>query len=261
MRCTDQVLLSLRGVSVALVAALCALQAWADTPPKCDLPVVEHAVVSSVEGGATFTLADGRHVRLAAVLAPSGAEPHAGEAAQALATLIAGKSVGMALDASATDRHGRLLAHVFRDGVWLQLELIARGHARVLTRADMRRCAKPLLAAEVVARSGKRGLWALPHYRVRAPDELDDAVGTFQIVEGRVLSLAAVKGRAYLNFGADYRTDFTATIAPRDVRRLRQDAIDPAAWAGKRVRIRGWLSRLNGPELELTHAEQIQIVE
>ena len=257
---TDQVLLWYRCAVLAVFAAVCAFETRADAP-VCHLPVVEQALVSSVEDGTTFTLVDGRRVRLAAVLAPSGTEPHAREATAALATLISGKSAALALNASATDRHGRLLAHVFRDDTWIQLELIAAGHARVQTRTDMRRCAKPLLAAEATARSGKRGLWALPHYRVRAPDELDDVIGTFQIVEGRVRSVAAVKGRAYLNFGADYRTDFTATIAPRDVKRLRQDAVDPAAWAGKRVRLRGWLSRLNGPELELTHAEQIQIIE
>lgn len=249
-----------RGTVLALVAAVCALQARAEAP-RCDLPVVEQALVSSIEDGTTFTLADGRRVRLASVHSPRGAEPHAGEAAAALTTLILGKTVALALGANVTDRHGRLLAHVFLDPTWIQLKLISDGHVRVWTREDMRRCAEPLLAAEVNARTDKRGLWALRHYRVRTPDELDDAIGTFQIVEGRALSVTAVKGRAYVNFGADYRTDFTATISPRDLRRFRQDAVDPAAWAGKRVRLRGWLSRRNGPELELTHAEQVQIIE
>lgn len=260
MRCTDEFLRWQYGVVLAVVAAVCTSQARAGAP-ECDLPVAEHARVSSVEDGATFTLTDGRRVRLAAVLAPIDDEPRARETAEALTKLLSGASVALALDANATDRHGRLLAHVWRDRAWAQLELAASGHVRVQTRADMRRCAKPLLAAEAIARKGTQGLWALPHYRVRSPDELDRDIGTFQIVEGTVLSVATVKGRAYLNFGTDYRTDFTATIAPRDLRRLRREAIDPATWIGKRVRVRGWLSRLNGPELELTHAEQIQIIE
>lgn len=260
MHVVDQVPRWRRVAILTLAAAVYAPLAPADTP-ACDLPVVEHALVSSVEDGATFTLADGRRVRLAAVLSPVHSEPRASEATTTLTALISGKSVGLALDANATDRHGRLLAHVFRDRAWVQHGLIAEGLARVQTRADMRRCAMPLLAVEAVARNSKRGLWALSHYRMRVPDELDDLIGTFQIVEGRVLSVAAVKGRAYLNFGADYRTDFTVTIAPRDLRRLRKDGIDPASWAGRQVRVRGWLSRLNGPELELTHAEQIQIIE
>jgi hypothetical protein len=85
-------------------------------------------------------------------------------------------------------------------------------------------------------------------------------IGTFKSwKEGRVR--CRVAGRVFVNFGADYRTDFTIAISARDRRHLSKDGVDPATWTGKQIRVRGWLSRLNGPEVELTHAAQIQIVE
>ena len=34
--------------------------------------------------------------------------------------------------------------------------------------------------------------------------------------------------------------------------------IQPAAWQVRRLRVRGWVSSLNGPEIEVTHPEQLE---
>ncbi len=76
-----------------------------------------------------------------------------------------------------------------------------------------------------------------------------------------MVDAAVVRGRVYLNFGADWKTDFTVTVAPRD-RRLFDDAgIDPGAFAGARLRVRGWVKQYNGPMIEVTHPEQIEVLE
>ncbi len=243
-------------IALTLLAALAAA-----TPPACTLPIIEHVEVAHVADGASFDLADGRRVRLAAVLPPRGGEPLTDEARARLTTVVAGKTVGLAFDDRTIDRHGALVAHVFAGDEWVQQSMVTAGLARVRTFADTARCAAPLLADEATARAAKRGVWALPHYRVRKVDELDADIGTFQIVEGKVASVAASRGRVFVNFGADYRTDFTIAISARDRRHLSKDGVDPATWTGKQIRVRGWLSRLNGPEVELTHAAQIQIVE
>jgi hypothetical protein len=118
-----------------------------------------------------------------------------------------------------------------------------------------------LLAAESEARRLKRALWSDAFNRVRGADDLADAIGTFQIVEAKVLAVATSKKRTYLNFGPDRRTDFTVTISPADGRRLAKDGVDPASWAGKTIRVRGWISLLNGPEIELTHPEQVEVLD
>jgi hypothetical protein len=67
---------------------------------------------------------------------------------------------------------------------------------------------------------------------------------------------------AYINFGADWRKDFTVSIRRRDLRDFRK------AWGerlkkleGKAVRVRGWLRLRNGPMIEATHAEQIEVLQ
>ena len=65
-------------------------------------------------------------------------------------------------------------------------------------------------------------------------------------------------GRWFLNFGADQKSDFTATIAPDDARAFA--AVDIAGYADRILQIRGWLEARNGPSIDLTHPEQIAIV-
>ena len=249
-----------------IIAAAVALQLLVNTPAvaaeTCDIPVAEQVNVVAIDDAGAFTLADGRRLRLASILTPRLSQPFAVQVKDRLMALIAGGRVDLALADKGTDRHGDVLAHVFMgQGEWAQRTLIAEGLARVHTRADMRRCAGPLLKAEDEARTAKRGLWADAFYRVRGPDELGRDIGTFQLVEGKVAAVAVRRNRVYVNFGADYRSDFTVTISPADRRRLAKEGVDPIAWSGKRVRVRGWLSLLNGPEIELTHTEQIQILE
>ena len=246
-------------LALSVAAAASAPAPAASTP--CPLPVIEQVEVGRVDDTGFLVLADGRRVTLASVLLPRADEPNAAEARGGLSTAVAGKTIGLAFDDRTTDRHGALVAHIYVAGSWLQQSLIADGLARVRTFADTAKCAAPLLTTEKAARDAKRGFWASPDYRIRNAGELDPEIGTFQIVEGKVASVAASKGRVFANFGADYRTDFTITISPRDGKRLAKDGVDPATWTGKQIRVRGWLSRLNGPEIELTHAAQIQIIE
>lgn len=125
---------------------------------------------------------------------------------------------------------------------------------------DNRALVADMLALEAGARSRRLGIWALPYYRVRSIDEAPRYVGSFQIVEGRVRSAAMVRGRAYLNFGEDWRTDFTITVAPRDRRLFALSQADLAGFAERRVRVRGWLKSFNGPMIEATHPEQIELI-
>lgn len=251
-----------RAVVAAAVAAWLLVNTPAVATETCDAAIAEQVNVVAVDDAGAFILADGRRVRLASIQAPRSGQPFATQAKDRLVALLAGSRVELALADKGTDRHGDVLAHVFvGQGEWVQRALIADGLARVHTRADMRRCAGPLLKAEDEARTAKRGLWADAFYSVRTSDELGRDIGTFQLVEGKVAAVAVRRNRVFVNFGPDYRTDFTVTISPSDRKRLATERIDPTAWTGKRVRVRGWLSLQNGPEIELTHPEQIQILE
>ena len=68
------------------------------------------------------------------------------------------------------------------------------------------------------------------------------------------------RGSAYLNFGPDWKRDFTAVIRPEALRVFTMEGIDPAAYEGRRIRVRGWVESWNGPMIEVTHPEQIEEV-
>jgi hypothetical protein len=86
-------------------------------------------------------------------------------------------------------------------------------------------------------------------------------VGTFQLVVGRVLSTDLRDGRAYLNFGTDWKTDFTVTISPDDMKTFRRMGVDPLDYQGKLVRVRGMVQWLNGPEIEVGNPKQIELLQ
>lgn len=236
-----------------------------DANSICQLDIVEHAKVAEIIDGDTVRLADHRQVRLVGTQAPklslgrSGFIdwPLAHESKAALKALVNNKEVGLGYSGLKIDRNGRTLAHLYVDKTWVQGEMISAGMARVYTWPDNRSCAAELLARERAARAAQRGIWALPYYRIRKPDEITDEIDTFQLIEGQVTTATTVRGRTFLNFGDNYRTDFTVTIAPEH---LRSFPYDPSQLDGKRIRVRGWLTLLNGPEIQATHPEQIELL-
>jgi len=139
--------------------------------------------------------------------------------------------------------------------------MLSRGRARVYSFPDNRTRVAAMMALERAARVARRGIWAHPFYRVRDADRVRSDKGTFQLVEGRVLDVATVKGRTYMNFGPDWRRDFMISIGRRHRKafRGRWPALD--ILEGRLVRVRGWLIWRNGPMIEATHPEQIEVLE
>lgn len=260
-------------LALFLISAPAAVDAAA-ADPRVALPQVGAGRVVAVDqtdtgGAAVLHLDDGTRVRLAAVHVPQSphrnrraAWPPAQRARAVLADRLLGRVVSLHWSGPVQDRHRRRVAHVVRaaDGAWAQRMLVEEGLVRVLTFADERLLASPLLAAEAEARRAMRGLWADPTFAVRRPDTVATVLGTFQVVEGRVRAAAEVRGTLYLNFGPDWRTDFTVMFPSRGVRRLDARLRDPAAWEGQRVRARGWIRRRNGPMIVVDHPEAVEVL-
>jgi micrococcal nuclease len=188
--------------------------------------------------------------------------PLAPDSKYALEVLTLNKQVTLRFGGARMDRHGRHLAHLFLDdGTWLQGRMLERGMARVYTFPDNRALTKKMYALEGEARAARRGIWAHPFYAVRdaRPETLQRLIGTFQIIEGRVLEAAQVRGTVYLNFGANWRDDFTVTLDSRSRRDFVEYGLDPLSLEGRSIRVRGWLKYRNGPALTATHPQQIEV--
>jgi endonuclease YncB( thermonuclease family) len=225
--------------------------------------------------GDTLRLEDGREVRLVGIQAPKlplgrrnfPTWPLADDAKAALERIALGKRLVPVFGGADGDRHGRVLAHLHvetADGPWLQGEMLRRGLARVYTFSDNRARAGELYALEREARDARRAIWRHPFYRVR--DALDDvkdlaqSEGTFQLVEGRVADVGEAQGRSYLNFGANWRDDFTVTVPSRARAAFRAGGADLRSLAGTRVRVRGWLKWINGPSIDIDHPEPLEVL-
>lgn len=225
--------------------------------------------VREVVDGDTLVLADGREIRLVGIQAPKlplgrsnfPTWPLAAEAKAELEKLALGKTLALSFGGAREDRHGRVLAHLHDEsGLWLQGELLRRGFARVYSFPDNVARVPEMLALEDEARRQRRGIWALAWYRVRPVTETPKSIGRFELVEGRVLKVAKANGRTYLNFGMDYRSDFTVTIPAAARRAFTARGPTPESLEGRLVRVRGWIKSLNGPMIEATHPEQVEVL-
>jgi micrococcal nuclease len=230
--------------------------------PSCPISGMRSVGFAKALDGETFTTTDGTQVRLAGVLAPpetrDAALPSIAEAARAAltASLRAG-ALTLASEADA-DRYGRVSAQVFADGAWVQGALLKAGTLRVVPDRASEPCTRELIAAEGQARDARAGHWRDGVFSLRTPDQLRNRIGTFQTVEGTVTTATTYKGRAYINFGVDYRTDFTVTVAPSDMKAFRTARFDVKKLTGKRVRVRGWVELYNGPEMEIVTPAAIE---
>ncbi len=232
--------------------------------------------VVEVVDGDTIVLDDRSEVRMVGIQAPKlplGRRnfpewPLAPEARDAAVDIASRREVVLWSGGSDEDRHGRRLAHTYvRDGqggtIWFQGEMLRRGLARVYTFPDNRACVADLLAREAAAREEGLGMWSLDTYRIINANELDrlnSREGSYELIEGRVREAKLINGRVYLNFGTDYREDFTVTISPRDMKLFRDAGVDPTDYEGRIVRARGWVRLFNGPSIDATHPEQIEVI-
>lgn len=266
--------LLLSALSFSLVSSI-ALAGAVPSNGSCVLSEPERHTVAEVKDGETLLLADGRAVRLIGAKAPSvpaskaadQPAPFAAAAAEALRALAQGAEVELRYGGTRTDRHGRALAQVFvvkgEERLWLQAEMVVKGRARVYSFPDNRACLAELLAHEVEAREKRLGLWGSAAYDVldaSDPERLGRLTRTFQLVEGVVAAVGEGKSRIYINFAEDWRSDFTVSVDRKDEKDFAAAQLDLRSLVGKRIRVRGWLGWRNGPMIEATHAEQIEVL-
>jgi len=172
---------------------------------------------------------------------------------------VLGRPVQLMYGGARQDAYGRALAHLklIKGGAWVENALLEAGDARVRTYADNRALARPMLDAEARARIGRRGLWSLPAYQVRLPDEAAARPFGFQLVEGRVVSAAGRDGAVRLNLER-----WVEAEVPREAQgAFASSGLVLADLPGKLVRIRGPMRPGPGEGImKLDHPEQIEML-
>ena len=251
--------LAVAGLLVFIAPASAAL-------PECAGPVeVTAAHIVRTERNGDLILGDGRAAHLEGIRLPLGKQDHgdqsfADQALDALSKMANDQILTLTAVPPKEDRYDRIRAQVFRDGDWLQLELLKRGLARVSIAPDRIECANELYDAEARARAAHAGLWSSPAYAIRTPATVGASTGTFQIVQGKVMSADLASGRMILDFGAGGRGDFRVEIGSDDLADFRSIGVDPRGYAGDRVRVRGIVQNDNGPMIAIANPLQVEVV-
>lgn len=268
-------------LTAIIISLLCPVSSIAAT--RCAFPTTRVHTVIGIVDTRTLRLDNGTQLRLAALLGPASYDspsapvnwPPEHAAMKTLAARVLGQDVAVALERSNSDRHQRYIGQVlFREPArgadvpivdrWLQATMVNSGHARVaLTPEIDRACAQILLATEAEAEAAQRGLWRLALYKPkRAEDtrQLRRYRSTYQIVEGVVARVSQRRSAVYLNFGRDWKRDFTAKLSRIMLKRAGLTAPDIRRLHKQAVRIRGWIEKRNGPLITVWRPEQIEIV-
>jgi micrococcal nuclease len=258
--------LQMRAGLVAILTGLLAPDAAiAMTLPDCAGRVdVAQARIARVEKDGALILRDGRSVLLEGIRLPGAdnpADPVAARALDALRGLAGTVALILTVTPPEQDRYGRLRVQAFGN-VWLQIELLRRGLARVMIAPDRQECYPDFYEAEAEARKAGRGLWASPAFAVRQATGFSAPAGSFQLVEGLVAAAATHDGRVFLDFSTDYRNGFSAAIAPDDHKAFRGNEPALEDLAGHRIRLRGIVERFNGrAEIALSNPRQIELLQ
>ncbi|HRC26383.1 MAG TPA: thermonuclease family protein, partial [Alphaproteobacteria bacterium] len=240
---------------------------------KVDFTGLKDAGIQSVRavvGPLTLQLDDGRIVQLAGLDCPD-LDPYAPgdiavEALQSLTASLTGQKVRLFLTPDARtgrmNRMGHTLAHLERvtDGAWVQGTLLSQGLARVRPSAANPQMTGSMLALEDTARQAKAGLWAVPDHAVRTPETIDQSLRGFAIVEGVIEAASTTRNRIYLNFGKNWKKDFTVGLDPQARQIFAKQGLKPLEWGGRRVRVRGWVRSWNGPYMEVESPESIEFL-
>lgn len=251
-------------ISASIVVLVAAATARA-APVPLALEPCGRLEVAGVVAGDRLVSSEGQHIALASVKAPElwresdpyGSWPHAEKSRKALVDRVEGQIVHLFCGTESKSFDGELIAHaVTADGHWLQHALVESGMVFVFPRGGQKEGIESLYAAELAARFSQRGLWAELDLLAEADDDID--TGRVKIVSGRVISAARAGDRLYLNFGENWRRDFTAEISPRALRHFRKAGIDPLSLQSARVEVRGWVTWKGGPHIMLEGPEQLR---
>ena len=218
--------------------------------------------IAAVESATTIRLGDGVMVQLAGIDPPSGA----GDAAalrSAVAELLAGGGISLRGEGP-PDRYNLVHAMVILpDGLSLQWSVVADGLARVRFLPGEALCGERLLVAEDGARASHLGLWAGHESAIWRADDpsLLEQIGLYALVEGRVVSVGAGSRIVFLDFGRNFRRDFTAMVASSDAARFSAAGKKLESLANRVIRVRGVVEENNGPAIRVDNPDAIEVLD
>ena len=159
---------------------------------------------------------------------------------------------------SRPDRHGRTAVPLrLADGRNLAAALIGEGLGWVAAEAG----AEPLFASENLARERRRGIWSDGTVPILPAPAAARAVGRFALIYGEVLRATDTRNGVYLDFGADWRRDFSILVPRGRLRAFRAAGKDPQTLVGAKVEVRGYPVRHSGVLVTVLHPQALRLIQ
>jgi hypothetical protein len=247
-----------------------------ERPTSCKIPHKRTALVTKIYKDGLLQLESGEIVRLIGVMPVKFINNPTSTIAKRLNKLakrtievlrhtVKGKMITLAYSGKMHDRYDHLLAHVYGpDNRWLQGILLRAGLVRSFSYRNNRACIQEMLALEIMARRQKHGLWRYHTFQPLQASRLKKLLQKryrFTLVEGKVRKVATVKSWTFLNFGENWRNDFTIAIKRKYKKNIERNGLDLNKLEGRNIRVRGWIENWNGPLIKVTHSQQIEVLE
>jgi len=198
--------------------------------------------VKSVDENGVIICEEGKKLAIASVILKKGATDY-------IKDNWSGREVILQYGKNKLDRNGNDLVQIKDDkDNWLQGELIERSLVHVYPSMDNDVFAQQMLSMD--------------RADVLSPFDLEGNIGKykgkFAVVEATVLQVKRVRNNIFINFGEDWRTDFTVLIKKSNENNF--TGIDVMSIAGKKIRVRGWVEEYNGPLIKAYGRYNLEII-
>ena len=239
-----------------------------------------------VHDGTTFSLEDGRVVRLIGIRAPSFLQPGGDICRDVLEKLVSGRALTLEAEGPDQDESGRLRRWVFSGDTLVNAVMVRKGFAETAPADSGGRYADTLAALQETAARIDRGLWPFGVFEAPRPgaraDDIDrylagdsadacpwetvrwdkapDCIGRLVRVVGEVVATYRSDKVFIMNFHEDYRRHFKVAVFASDLPKFPPS---PEDYYKKRiVRVTGLVREFEGaPEMIVTDPEQIEVLE
>lgn len=222
---------------------------YSDTPqagsrqiPITGRPNRQLQQVAHVYDGDTIILENGKRIRLLGINTPEiesrlrSEEPGGAAAKQWLQKKLQDKPVYLEFDQVRRDKYNRLLAHVFlSNGEHVNLALLQNGLAAVSIIPPNGRYSDKLIQAQQQAEQSGLGIWSMPEYQTHPITQIANHTKGWQRFTGTPLAIR--KSRKYTRLLFNDKIDIR--IANSNIRLFP----DLATYVGKKLEIRGWVTR------------------
>ncbi|MEM7616854.1 MAG: thermonuclease family protein [Pseudomonadota bacterium] len=240
--------------------------------------------ITNIQSSALFTLANNENLVPADIVTPYYLKlpKFENDAVKYLKELLLRPNIFISVETdpeNTRNRHGALIGHIWiydclgtikinqcKQIGWLQQELITKGYALFYGYSNFYNYYPALQTVEKESKAQIYGMWQSDRMTVINANNVDNynsnySNNKFQLFEGIITNISKNGNVTFINFGNDWKNDFTVMINAANKKYLKEYFLfDFNQLKGRKVKIRGWVENYNGPMIKLSVPGQLQIL-